>query len=132
MSKNTPLQDDVELGMCIRLRRRQIGWSQTQLAVMIGVTFQQVQKYEHGTNRVSYSRLVAIAAALECTVQDLTGETATGTNPLNEYAQVLTQPGTADLIRHYTTLSKSARSAVLKLAADLASDTHFRAEGGAA
>ena len=65
---------DVELGRYIRKRRRELGLSQDQLGRMIGVTFQQVQKYEHGTNRVSFSRLVEIAQSLNCTVAELIGD----------------------------------------------------------
>lgn len=60
---------DVALGNRIRLRRRELGLSQERLAKKVGVTFQQVQKYEHGTNRVSFSRLVDIASALDITVE---------------------------------------------------------------
>jgi len=65
---------DIELGRYIRKRRRELGLSQDQLGRMIGVTFQQVQKYEHGTNRVSFSRLVEIAQSLNCSVAELIGD----------------------------------------------------------
>lgn len=55
---------DVYVGMRMRVRRKLLGWSQDKLANVVGVTFQQVQKYEHGTNRVSSSRLYEIAEAL--------------------------------------------------------------------
>ncbi|WP_375461128.1 helix-turn-helix domain-containing protein [uncultured Enterovirga sp.] len=48
-----------------------LGLSQTKLADAIGVTFQQVQKYENGINRVSGSRLAKIAVALGCRPSDL-------------------------------------------------------------
>ena len=49
---------DVALGQSVRLRRRSLRMSQQALADAIGVSFQQVQKYERGTNLVSFSRLV--------------------------------------------------------------------------
>jgi transcriptional regulator with XRE-family HTH domain len=52
---------DVEIGRKIRALRLERGLSQTDLADGIGLTFQQVQKYEKGTNRVSAGRLVQIA-----------------------------------------------------------------------
>lgn len=55
---------DIHVGKMIRARRRAIGVSQHELAREIGVTFQQVQKYELGSNRVSASKLFAIAQAL--------------------------------------------------------------------
>ena len=57
---------DIALGNRIRQRRKGLGVSQTTLAEAIGLTFQQVQKYERGFNRVSFSRLVDIAHALDC------------------------------------------------------------------
>lgn len=63
-SPKAPHADDIATGQRIRLRRRALGLSQTALADAIGVTFQQVQKYEKGINRVSGSRLIAIAKAL--------------------------------------------------------------------
>jgi transcriptional regulator with XRE-family HTH domain len=59
---------DLRIGALIRLRRTSIGMSQEKLGEILGVTFQQVQKYEKGTNRVSASRLVEIAAALDAPV----------------------------------------------------------------
>jgi transcriptional regulator with XRE-family HTH domain len=59
-----PKPADVYVGARIRLRRQLIGQSQETLGQRIGVTFQQVQKYERGTNRVGASRLVLIAKAL--------------------------------------------------------------------
>lgn len=56
---------DVEVGARIRLKRKLIGMSQQSLAGKLGVTFQQVQKYEKGTNRVGASRLSQIATALD-------------------------------------------------------------------
>jgi transcriptional regulator with XRE-family HTH domain len=56
---------DVEVGARIRLKRKLNGISQQSLAGKLGVTFQQVQKYEKGTNRVGASRLSQIATALD-------------------------------------------------------------------
>src|ERR1700738_316546 len=55
---------DVLVGKRIRTRRTELGMSQTQLAEALNVTFQQVQKYERGVNRVTCSRLSDIATAL--------------------------------------------------------------------
>lgn len=59
---------DVKVGAKIRARRLLVGITQEALASVLGVTFQQVQKYEKGTNRVSASRLQAVAAALHVPV----------------------------------------------------------------
>ncbi len=66
---------DRSVGERVRARRRELGLSQTKLADALGVTFQQVQKYENGTNRISASRLVAIASAISMPVDTLLGAT---------------------------------------------------------
>lgn len=55
---------DIEVGNKMRLRRRTLGITQKKLADSVGVTFQQIQKYEKGTNRVGASRLLQIANVL--------------------------------------------------------------------
>jgi transcriptional regulator with XRE-family HTH domain len=64
MSLKSPNPTDIYVGSRIRMRRNMIGLSQERLADRLGVTFQQVQKYEKGTNRVGASRLQAIATTL--------------------------------------------------------------------
>jgi transcriptional regulator with XRE-family HTH domain len=59
---------DVRIGQRMRARRLEIGMSQERLAVLLGVTFQQVQKYERGVNRVAASRLFDVASALDVPV----------------------------------------------------------------
>ena len=54
----------MHVGIKIRTRRKELGLSQTSLGRKVGVTFQQMQKYEKGVNRVGASRLAAIAKAL--------------------------------------------------------------------
>lgn len=56
---------DRKIGQRVRTRRLEIGMSQERLAELLGVTFQQVQKYEKGVNRIAASRLHDIAAALD-------------------------------------------------------------------
>lgn len=56
---------DVQLGQKIRVRRNEIKLSQDELGSKLGVSFQQVQKYENGVNRVSAARLQQIATALD-------------------------------------------------------------------
>jgi transcriptional regulator with XRE-family HTH domain len=56
---------DIWIGRRVKSRRLELGMSQEQLAELLGITFQQVQKYEKGVNRIAASRLFDIAAALE-------------------------------------------------------------------
>jgi len=65
MAKKSPGSTDVHVGSQIRTRRQQLAMSQEKLADGLGLTFQQVQKYEKGTNRVGASRLQAISALLQ-------------------------------------------------------------------
>ena len=59
---------DRHVGLRIRLRRKELGVSQERLADSIGLTFQQVQKYERAANRVSASKLWEMARALDTTI----------------------------------------------------------------
>ncbi|WP_168597790.1 helix-turn-helix transcriptional regulator [Rhizobium sp. SG570] len=62
--RKPPSPIDIEVGRRIRMQRRMLGMSQTALAEGLNVTFQQVQKYEKGTNRVGASRLQRVADCL--------------------------------------------------------------------
>lgn len=64
MAKETPHPLDVHIGHQLRLRRKMMGWSQAALAAKVSITFQQVQKYERGTNSLSARRLHEFAAVL--------------------------------------------------------------------
>lgn len=68
-SKGFPNPIDVHVGNRIRLRRTLLGMSQERLAEALGLTFQQVQKYEKGANRVSSSRLFDLMSILEVPLQ---------------------------------------------------------------
>jgi transcriptional regulator with XRE-family HTH domain len=77
-SKGFPNPIDVHVGARIRLRRTLLGLSQERLAEAIGLTFQQVQKYESGANRVSSSRLVDLANVLDVSVSYFFEEMSAG------------------------------------------------------
>jgi len=67
-NKKKPNPIDIYVGSRIRLRRNMLGMSQEKLGENLGITFQQIQKYEKGTNRVGASRLQAIASILSVPV----------------------------------------------------------------
>jgi transcriptional regulator with XRE-family HTH domain len=69
-SKNNTAELETQIGERIRLRRLRARVSQENLGKPLGVSFQQIQKYEKGTNRVSAGRLLEIAEVLECDVTD--------------------------------------------------------------
>lgn len=64
-TKGAATAADLRIGARVRQRRVEIGWSQEKLAAMLDVTFQQVQKYENGRNRIAASRLFQIAEIME-------------------------------------------------------------------
>jgi transcriptional regulator with XRE-family HTH domain len=67
-NKKKPNPIDIYVGSRIRLRRNMLGLSQEKLGENLGITFQQIQKYEKGTNRVGASRLQAISSILNVPV----------------------------------------------------------------
>lgn len=77
-NKKKPNPIDVHVGSRVRLRRNMLGISQEKLGESLGITFQQIQKYEKGANRVGASRLQAIATVLNVPVsfffEDAPGE----------------------------------------------------------
>ena len=62
---------DLHVGARLRARRKSIGFSQERLATALGISFQQLQKYERGSNRISASKLWHAARALGCFPADL-------------------------------------------------------------
>ena len=62
---------DKKIGSAIRMRRLKLGLTQTDLGNVLGVTFQQIQKYERGTNAVASTRISDLCRALEMTPNDL-------------------------------------------------------------
>ncbi|MDE1991648.1 MAG: helix-turn-helix transcriptional regulator [Rhizobiaceae bacterium] len=76
--RELPHPADITVGMAIRQKRLLAKMSQGELGDHIGVSFQQIQKYERGTNRVSVSALVDIALALETDVRRFFDEVSQG------------------------------------------------------
>ncbi len=81
---------DVHVGARIRFRRNLLGLTQEQLAETLDLTYQQVQKYEKGVNRISASRLLEIARILQCPISfffldlgTVTGADQTGSDGLS-------------------------------------------------
>jgi transcriptional regulator with XRE-family HTH domain len=111
--------DDLDraLGNAIRLRRRSLNMTQEQLAQACGISFQQVQKYENGANRVSFSRLVQIARALDCRVTDLTSalDQPQIASSDFEFLKLMTLPGAMDLLQRYETMSPDSRRLLIDL-----------------
>lgn len=82
--RKKPNPIDVHVGSRVRLRRMLVGLSQEKLGESMGLTFQQIQKYEKGVNRIGASRLFSLSEILEVPVQfffEGMPDAATGSNP---------------------------------------------------
>lgn len=111
---------DLAIGARLRARRRQLGLSQTDLARKLGVSFQQVQKYERGSNRIAASTLAVAAAALETSVAWLVGEEGPGGDENDELFRALARPGAIEMLRAFNAVADArVRTALLALVLEM-------------
>jgi transcriptional regulator with XRE-family HTH domain len=113
--------EDVEIGRKIRALRLQRGLSQTSLADGIGLTFQQVQKYEKGTNRVSAGRLQRIADLLDTPITFFyrgTGMPTRKSETRNTGLALVQTKGAMRLLRSYADISSRATKYALVVLAE--------------
>ncbi len=118
---------DLHLGKRLRRRRRLLGLTQQQLAMQVGIRFQQIQKYECGANRISAARLWQLSEALETPVSyfyDGLAEALEQQVSRPERSDMFSRKETLDLIQAYYQLEERPRRRLL----DLAKSLH--AEGG--
>jgi transcriptional regulator with XRE-family HTH domain len=109
MATRKPDPVDIEVGQRIKIQRLAAGLSQTELGESIGVTFQQVQKYEKGANRVGAGRLTQIARVLNVAVNTF----FEGREHIEKVAQqgvdsplaLITHPHAFRLLQAYSTLT---------------------------
>jgi len=127
MTPKKPDPVDVEVGQRIRIQRLQSGLSQTSLADQLGVTFQQVQKYEKGVNRVGAGRLTKIAKVLGVPVGTFFGAHDAGAlertdrGTANSPLKLLTVPGALRLLRAYGQLNDGKmRRSIVELVENIA------------
>jgi transcriptional regulator with XRE-family HTH domain len=124
--KGQPHPVDVYVGQRLRLRRTMLNMSQEKLGALLGLTFQQIQKYERGTNRVGASRLWEIARLLDTPMSFFFDgfDAPDGVNPpgaMNEelapYDPTMTaKRDTLEMIRLYSSVSDpTARRKVLEV-----------------
>ncbi len=106
---------DAHVGARVRQRRALLGMTQAKLADALGLTFQQVQKYERGTNRISASRLYALAPVLKVSIgyffEDMPTAVAASSpaakkrgkakKPLRHAPDIMTTRETLELVRAY-------------------------------
>jgi transcriptional regulator with XRE-family HTH domain len=122
---------DVHVGARIRTRRLLLGMNQETLANALGLTFQQVQKYEGGANRVSASRLAEVAQVLGVTVSyffndlGLAGETEADAEA--EFREMLQRPEAIELIRWYYAIpDPEVRQQFLEMVKTVARSQQYR------
>ncbi len=108
---------DVHVGQRVRQRRWMVGMTQQRLGDNVGIRFQQIQKYETGTNRISASRIWDIAAAMEVPVSFFF-EGIDGQAPDTGEARgdILTDKEALELVRAYYAIPKKQRRQLFDLA----------------
>jgi transcriptional regulator with XRE-family HTH domain len=128
MAMRKPDQVDIEVGQRIRIQRLAAGLSQTELGKSVGVTFQQVQKYEKGANRVGAGRLTQIARRLKISVNTF----FEGLDRIERAAQqgfeaplsLITHPHAFRLLQAYSTLTDGElRRSIVELVERVAAKT---------
>lgn len=122
---NADRELDRQIGLRLKGLRHESGMSQTDLGLALGITFQQVQKYEKGTNRISGSRLIRTALALRVpaiALLDGIGPTAKPNldGPLDELRAM---SDGVDMVRAFVKIqSAGARRALVNMAKSMAGD----------
>jgi transcriptional regulator with XRE-family HTH domain len=111
----SPFAADVEIGKRIATLRTARGMSQTALGAKLGVSFQQVQKYETGRNRVSAGRVQEIAAMFGVAVHELYAAP-----PAESHAAAMEDPEIVQLVGAFGSLGAQQRGIVLALVRGMA------------
>jgi len=112
---------DMEVGRRIRAQRLVRGLSQTDLGRSLGITFQQVQKYEKGANRVGAGRLTRIAEVLGVPVAFFFGDHAGKSDDASEALGFLETAGAVRLVKAYARIDDTdVRRALVDLAESIA------------
>ena len=121
--RDGPNPVDVHVGKRIRERRVTLGLSQTDIGEYLGLTFQQIQKYERGANRISASKLWALSHFFEVSVEwffDSLGKAGKGQE------DVITRPESRQLSRYYWACPASIRKqlrALIRATADMSGES---------
>ena len=123
MNQDRPAADfDADIGERVRSRRIAAGISQAALAEALGVTLQQVESYEKGTDRIGYGRLFKIAEVLGCDVMDffegITKARTIWSTPFSKF--VATQDGVALIEAMLKIKNQALRRTVIDIAEKLA------------
>jgi transcriptional regulator with XRE-family HTH domain len=126
MSRKSPNPVDVHVGKRIRMRRMMLNKSQTELGETCGITFQQIQKYENGANRVSASRLQQFSNLLDVPVSFFfEGQASTVAKlksaPEDPAQQLLATRDGIKLIKAFISIDdKSVRRSIVEMVEEIA------------
>lgn len=124
MAKKEPHPVDVHVGGRVRMRRMLLGMSQDKLGDALGLTFQQIQKYEKGVNRIGASRIFELARVLDVPIQyfyeDFGGKSARAMgfaeSASDSFMELLHSPEGVQLCRHFSEIQDpKVRKRVLDL-----------------
>ncbi|MEM8840461.1 MAG: helix-turn-helix transcriptional regulator [Pseudomonadota bacterium] len=108
---------DEHVGQRVRQRRWMVGMTQQQLGNKVGIKFQQIQKYETGTNRISASRLWDIADALDVPVSFFfEGLEGVGDTTSSARGDMMTDKEALELVRAYYAIPETQRRRLFELA----------------
>jgi len=129
IEKNGPHVVDVHVGAAVRLRRKALNLTQQEVAAAIGLTFQQLQKYEKGTNRISASKLYELSRFLKVPIEwffrgvdDQDGEFSESHSERTVSTFLQTREG-VELAQAFPSIRKpNLRRKVLALVRDMADD----------
>ena len=102
MAQRSSTSADREIGRRLKIRRLDFGISQTAVADALGLTFQQVQKYEKGTNRISAARLQRVAEILDIPIAYFYDEKIAGTKKRQTAFALLETAYSLRLMRAFT------------------------------
>ena len=108
---------DTRIGRRIRIERTAKGMTQSALGDAIGVTFQQIQKYEKGKNRIGAGRLVAIANVLDVSFCELFGDKP---DLPNEVSDLMELPGAIKLLRLWARITPTQRETITDMIGTIA------------
>lgn len=105
MNQRSATETDKAVGVRLRVRRIERGLSQEALADRLGITFQQIQKYERGRNRISAGRLADVASALDVPITYFYEADGEATGAVTTFASVLEDPEARRLFRAFARIS---------------------------
>ncbi len=122
MAKPKLGRGDVELGRRVRAQRLAVGMSQQELAGKLGISFQQVQKYEKGSNRISILRMRQIAKYLKVPISYFVPEDSSSDPPSAQFAaEFIGSARAVRLFRAFSAMTTNQQAAFVNLAEQITS-----------